>query len=184
MADLCVLADVKAYLGLSVTTDDAVISSLISAESAFIQNSHLNRTLQPTSYTDQFCGTGRNRHHLYNYPCVTVSSVTVSGIAVPLTTSSTVAGYMMIDDSVVLMGGYQYSRGDWNCIISYTAGFAETPPDVAHACVELVAMRYRERERVGLASKGLAGETTTFITKSMPDHVKDILKQYKKVIPI
>ena len=182
MADLCVLADVKAYLGLTSSTDDAVLSTLISAESAFIQ-SYLDRVLQISPYTDQFSGTGRNRHHLYNYPCTAVTSVTVNGTAIPLTTSPTVAGYMMIDDSVVLIGGYQYSRGDWNCIISYTAGIA-TPLDIAHACIELVAMRYRERDRIAISSKGLAGETTSYVTKSMPDHVKDILKPYKKVIPI
>ena len=183
MADLCVLADVKAYLGLTSNTDDAVLSTLISAESTFIQT-YLDRVLQVSPYTDQFSGTGRNRHHLYNYPCTAVISVTVNGGVIPATTDPTGAGYMVVDDSVVLIGGYQFARGDWNCAVNYTAGFATTPPEVAHACVELVAMRYRERDRIAISSKGLAGETTSYVTRSMPDHVKDILKSYKKVIPI
>ena len=182
MADLCVLTDVKAYLGLTSSTDDMVLSALISAESGFIQ-SYLDRVLQISPYTDQFSGSGRNRHHLYNYPCTAVVSVTVNGAAIPAAIGPTTAGYLMIDDSVVLIGGYQYIRGDWNCIINYTAGLT-IPLEIVHACVELVAMRYKERDRIAISSKGLAGETTSYVTKSMPDHVKDILRPYKKVIPI
>ena len=180
MPDLCVLADVKAYLGLTSSADDAVLSSIISAESAFIQGM-LNRQLAVLPYTDQFCGGGKTGHKLYQSPCGTVTSVTVNGCAIPATTSSMAAGYMVIKDNVVLFG-YTFSRGNYNCVITYTAGIT-CPPDVAHACLELVALKYKEKDRVGLASKGLAGETTSYVTSAMPEHVKAILKNYRRIVP-
>ena len=180
MADLCTLADVKEFLGLTVSTDDTLLTSLISAESEFIQN-YLNRQLGIQQYTEQFSGIGKTRHKLRNYPCTAVTSVTIDGQAIPVTTSSNVAGYMAIEDNIVLFG-YAFSNGNYNCIVVYSAGAYPTL-DVTRACVELVATKYREKDRLGLASKGLAGETTSYVTAAMPKHVESILKNYKKYVP-
>ena len=66
----------------------------------------------------------------------------------------------------------------------YVAGYATIPYDIRQACVELVSIRYKEKDRVGLTSKALAGETTSYNVKDMPDHVKTILKQYRNVVPV
>ncbi|HUN48020.1 MAG TPA: hypothetical protein VMU85_15930, partial [Stellaceae bacterium] len=63
----------------------------------------------------------------------------------------------------------------------YTAGYPATPPEVEQACIELVALRYRERERIGHVSKSLAGETVAFSQKDMSDDIRTILSVYRRV---
>jgi hypothetical protein len=70
-------------------------------------------------------------------------------------------------------------------IVTYTAGYMTTPPDVAQACIELVCQRYRERTRIGEVSRALGGgETVTFSQKDMSDDVKLLLAQYRLVAPV
>ena len=47
----------------------------------------------------------------------------------------------------------------------------------------LVVLRWRERDRIGIKSKGLAGETVVFNTSDMPDDVQTVLDTYRKRIP-
>jgi hypothetical protein len=77
-----------------------------------------------------------------------------------------------------------FTRRPQNVVITYTAGYTTTPPDIAQACIELVARHYRERTRIGEVSKALGtGETVTFSQKDMSDSVKTLLSQYRAVMP-
>ena len=72
------------------------------------------------------------------------------------------------------------------CItFQYTAGYAETPPDLAQACIELVALRYRERSRVGETARAIGGvETVSYSQKDMSDAIKTLIQQYRIVTPV
>ena len=179
--DLTTIDAVKAYLGLTSTTDDEMIAQLISSESALIQG-WISRAFGVATYTDIFSGNGKNMHYLHNSPVVSIQSVTVNGSTVPAAATIQDAGYIVIDEQLTLLR-YEFACGTINCQVVYTAGQV-TPPDIAQACIELVSKRYRDRDRIGLVSKGLAGETTAYETKALPDHVKLILQQYKKVTPV
>lgn len=61
----------------------------------------------------------------------------------------------------------------------------ELPPDITEACVELVALRYRERDRIGQLSQHLDGQTIAYFQRgSMPASVEDALSSYKNVMPV
>jgi hypothetical protein len=79
---------------------------------------------------------------------------------------------------------YDFARGFQNISVTYTAGFATTPLDVAQACIEMIGVKYKERTRVGEVSKSIAGEVVAFSQKDMSDNVKTILLQYKRIVPI
>jgi hypothetical protein len=69
--------------------------------------------------------------------------------------------------------------------IAYTAGYSTTPPEVAQACIELVALRYRERTRIGEVSRSLGGaETVAYAQKDVSDAIKTLLQRYRLVSPI
>jgi hypothetical protein len=75
--------------------------------------------------------------------------------------------------------------GPKNVVVAYTAGYSTTPPEVAQACIELIALRYRERTRIGEVSRSLGGaETVAYAQKDMSDAVKTLLQQYRLVAPI
>jgi hypothetical protein len=69
-------------------------------------------------------------------------------------------------------------------IINYSAGFASTPPDVEGVCIDLVCRKWKDRDRIGLVSKAIAGETTMFSKTDLTDEFKSLLRQYQKVTPI
>jgi len=181
MSDLATVDDVKSFLGNQANvTDDGLIDSLISGEGAFIL-SWIGRSFDAATYTDLFSGGGGQEHLLENYPVETITSVVIDGASIPQAATIQDRGYMLFDDRILLFG-YQFSWGRRNCQIIYTAG-QDVPADVKQACVELVSYRYRSRDRIGLASKSIAGETTAYVTKDMPDHVKTLLQRHRRVFP-
>lgn len=182
MADLTTLKNVKAWLGIQTADDDAMLSRLISSASEFIQT-WLNRSFASQSYTEVRNGTGGSRLLFADFPVTVVSSVVVDGRPIPASPSFGEPGYRFTDISLILTG-YVFTQGFGNVQIGYTAGFASVPLEIEQACIELISLRYRERDRIGHQSKSLAGETVTFFIKDMPHSVQTILNNYRKMVPL
>lgn len=183
MADLTTLANAKAWVGVSSAADDALFSRLISAASDYIQT-WLNRTIAQQPYSSNRDGPGGYRLMFKNYPVTAISSLTIDGQAIPASVNGS-PGYVFDETSVMLVGGvYRFNRGFQNVSISHTAGFATTPNEIEQACIELVAMRYKERDRIGQVSKSVGGETVTFSQKDFSDSIETTLTNYKKVISL
>jgi hypothetical protein len=183
MSDLTTLANVKQYLGITNTGDDALLTSLVSRVSQNVQT-WLGRSILSASYTEIYDGSGGYVLVPKNYPITAIASLSIDTIVVPLAPDSTQPGYMWNADKIVLVNGYRFTRNLQNVVVSYTAGYAATPMDLEEAVIELIGFIYKGRDRIGLASKGLAGEQTNFITKDMPETVRTVLNQYKRYIPI
>ena len=182
MANLTTLSNVKAWLGVSSPTDDDLLTRLITAYSEYIQT-WMNRTITHSDYSDVLDGHGGATIMLPNYPVVAVASVVIDGQPVPVASSSTGAGYRF-NSTMVVLNGYRFARGVQNVEISYSAGYAATPPELEQACIELVSMRYKERDRIGQASKSIGGEVVSFIVKDFPESVRTVLNNYRKVVPV
>ncbi len=181
--DLTTLATVKQWVGIptGTTTDDALIQDLITACSVFIL-SWMTRDIKSQSYTEYYDGVGGNRLFLANYPITAVASLSVDGLAIPAASSVLGPGYRFTNN-IVSLNGYKFGPGDANILITYTAGFASVPADLARAATEMVGYKYKEKDRIGVSSKTLASEVVSFTVKDMPDTVKTTLKQYKMVAP-
>ena len=181
--DLTTVANLQAWLRLAnVSTETGVeLQRLVTSTSNWIQ-SWLSRTIPDMPYTDTLDGQGGARLSLGNYPVLAVSSVVVDGQTIPASTGLTVPGWFLANDAVVLRT-YRFTRDLGNVVISYTAGFTTVPPDLEQACLELAAMRWKERERIGHSAITMGGQQTNFITSDMPASVKTILNQWKKVVP-
>jgi uncharacterized phiE125 gp8 family phage protein len=182
--DLTTVANVKQWLNVTSNTDDSLLQRLLSAESANIQN-YLNRQFAVTAYTDTINGQNTLAVHTVNYPIVSVASVTIDGQLIPQSTDPTVPGWVFDLYSVRLVPWqYRFTNGQQNISIQYTAGYASVPLDLEQACIELVALRYRERSRIGVNTQTLGQETTSYQNIDMPPSVKTALAQYKKVVPV
>lgn len=183
MADLTSLANVKAWLGTVPPADDALLTRLITAGSSFLET-YLSRTLLTTAYSQVLNGHGGPALTLGNYPITAISSLKIDGATIPASTGVLVAGYVFSDYRVMLRGGYLFSDGLQNVEISYTAGLAAVPAEIEQVCIELVAARYKSRDRIGIQSKGLGGEQIVFTKKDLADTAADTLAQYRKVVPV
>ncbi len=206
-ADLTTLADVKAWLqtGQSAfpTTDDALLTRLITAASQFIQT-WLNRQIASQDWIEIRDGLGstlgprETRYQFATFPVSAVSRVVVDGVTLPAIPASppaqsgmiivgsfaAQAGYLFTPTQLVIRG-YAVPRKAGCVTLQYTAGYAVTPPDLAQACVELVALRYRERSRIGEVARVIGGgETVSYSQKDMSDSIKALIQQYRIVAPI
>ena len=191
--DLCALSDVTAWLQTGQnpfpSVDDALLTRLITAASQFIQ-SWLQRQIAVCDWIEIRDGDGGQRLAFANFPVSQVWSLSIDGLAIPpaplagANSGGFAAGYVFSPTELALRG-YVFTRRAQNVAVTYTAGYASVPPDIAQACIELVAQRYRERTRIGEVSKALmSGETVTFAQKDMSDDVKTLLAQYRAVAPV
>lgn len=62
--------------------------------------------------------------------------------------------------------------------------YSYVPQDVEQACWELVGLRYREKDRIGVQTKSLGGqETVSYFKGNMPPDVQATLQNYMRVTP-
>ena len=183
MVDLTTLDAAKLWAGVGGPSDDVLIAQLITSYSQFVR-SYTNLDFDVRSYTIMRNGRGQIHIMLPQRPINGVSSVVVDGLAILPQTSFGTYGFRFSDRAVILDGGAMFTLGQGNVVISYSAGYATIPADIAQAVNELVGLRYKEKDRIGFASKSLAGELVSFITKDMPVSVKTVLDQYSRKLPL
>lgn len=131
--DLATLQDVKAWLGLTATSSDTVLSGLISAVSGTILG-YINRVLVPHTLTELRDGTGTARMLLHDWPVLSISSLILDGSPLALNATPQNGGGGFVFDApspyppgtmanVTLLGGARFSRGVANVLVSYLAGY-------------------------------------------------------------
>ena len=191
--DLTTLADVRAWLQTGQSpfpiTDDALLVRLLSAASQYIQT-WISAPLALQDWIETRDGPASSPFAIESkfvfgaFPVSAVLSVDVAGTAIPSATSAYAAGYIF-SPTMLTIRGWRIPRLTQCVTITYTAGHSTIPPEIAQACVELVALRYRERTRIGEVSKSLGGaETVSYSQKDMTDGIKTILQQYRAVAPV
>jgi hypothetical protein len=171
--DLCRLQAVKEWLGVKNADADALLQRLITFESRTIERA-IGRPVLLESRADTVIGYGSVTVMPPATPIRYIERVTIDGAPVAVNHD---------DLTIWRRDGLNWPRNA-RIEIAYTAGLDEVPFDLEQACIELVAFHYRERDRVGMASKGLAGETTSFVTRAMPHSVEARLAPYRKVAPV
>jgi uncharacterized phiE125 gp8 family phage protein len=177
---LCALADVKAFLGITGSATDAVLQSLVTNASALIE-SYCSRVFARATYTETRNGNGGSRLFLANSPVSAVSAVAIDGQTIPAASGPLTTGYAF-DAGVIYLRGYCFNRGVQNVTVSYTAGFATVPADVAQACIELVAAKFAKRDRIDKQSETLGTQQTiSYSMADMPAQVKAALNPYVQV---
>lgn len=183
---LCQLSDVQTYLRITNTNSDTLLAALITNASAIIE-SFCCRVFGVNAYTETYNGNGQRKLYLANAPIQTVTSLTVDGLAVAAAADAISAGFVFDSDIIYLrpgtVSGYgtAFNRGVQNVSVAYTAGFPAVPSDVAQACIELVASKYKASDRVDVKSQGLGpNQSTTYSIADMPASVKSAIRRYQR----
>ena len=123
------LADCKAWLGLTSTGDDAVLTSLITAISAAVL-ADLGRSVLPRTVTDVLRG-GSTSLPLRQWPATSVISVTVDGAALAASPAPGAGGWLLDVPDAMPPGAMQrlhavggrFPRGIGNVAVTYRAGY-------------------------------------------------------------
>lgn len=187
--DLCTVAELKAWLPNQSGNDDVTLQSLVTNASMFILNEYLNRphilssVLGPV--TETLDGTGSDRILPHNYPILSVTGVSVDGVAIQqsqgFTNTSQVWGFFW-DARRIMLRGFRFCRGLQNVVLNYTAGFASVPLDLKQAAIESFALTYRQRVHVGEKTSSFAGQVTvSFDMSDVPPRSMSVFQQYRRV---
>jgi uncharacterized phiE125 gp8 family phage protein len=187
--DLTTLDDVKAWLQTGQVpfpdTDDALLARLITSASRFIED-WLGRQLISADWCETRDGNGGQLMVLANFPVTAVISLTIDGLNIPPAPADGGygAGYVFTPTELALRG-YVFTRRAQNVVVTYTAGYAAIPPDIAQACIELVCRRYRSRTRIGEVSRAVTGgDTVTFSSRDLSGDTMRLLDRYRAVAPV
>lgn len=101
------------------------------------------------------------------------------GTALTRVTANPSTGQYSIDGR----GNYAFAAADAGSEVLISYSFV--PADLEQACIELVAERYRYKDRIGESSKTIGGQVTAaFSLKDMPDYVRELLQPYMSVVPV
>lgn len=177
---LAALADVKAYLDITSSDEDTRLSALLAAVIDQVKE-YLGYNPEAGSHFERVNGNGgRFMVPTIGYPLISVDSLTVDGVTIPAESGDT-HGYYITEGVLHLSGDYRFTKGYGNVKLSYQAGFALLPAAIKQGVIETVALRLKEIERLGLSSKGLAGETISYTMVELSVAVRGYLKPYRKV---
>ncbi len=199
--DLTTLANAKSWLNIpaSQTSEDALLSRLVTAESLHFLLAINRANLNTASYTEKRSGSGGAVLVVRNYPLISVQGLTIDAVNIPASPDGVQSGYVFDDSSISLVGspyaggysgssaylpGYAFNKGYGNVVVSYTAGYAQLPPEVEQAVIELIALRYRERGRIGLTSEHMGTQTTSYLVKNLPASIESVISQYMRKAPL
>lgn len=142
---LCTVADVKELLGIasSDSTKNNLIIRKINQSTEIIEG-YCRRRFKETTYTNEiYDGTGTDQLGLLNYPISSVEAITVGMRDTTLNEDdfNTVDSELFfIDYTGGLLNGVGSFYGGWGQYrVTYTAGYATIPDDLAEACATLAA---------------------------------------------
>ncbi len=147
MADLCTIADIAAFLQITIAEDSAAAARAITEASAAIRN-YCNQQIDQTEDEYTFdVGERQTRLFLPELPVTAIDSVTENGTALDTTAYKLGRGGILHR-----VGGYWYP-GVQTVTVTYTHGHATIPDDVKSVCVRAAARSYQ----AGLNAATLAG---------------------------
>lgn len=174
---LATIDDLEAYLGLtSGNTDEALLGGLLERASGIVDQL-CNRRLELATYSETRSGTGGSYLALRQAPIVAISSLVLSGVAL------TASDFTFDDYGIYLTRGF-FPRGAQTIAVTYEAGYAVVPAELQHAAIRIAALLYRGKDRLGETSRSIGGGTTAFAGDDIPADVRDILVNYKRVVPV
>ncbi len=125
------LDSVKAWIPMTNTDNDALLTRLINQISGATLSNLQRPSLVRQSYPEIRDGTGSQVLLLRNWPVVSISSVTINGVTIQPSSSPSQAGYILQtwdgtsagNPQSLVLRGYTFTRGLSNVGIVYEAGY-------------------------------------------------------------
>ncbi len=188
--DYTTLSEVKLALGSLESTDDVLLSSLITQASRFIDR-----------YCAGFVDSDDYFAHQSVIDEVNIGYINANGVLrcflrKPIVTSVTAFRYkrfphdtwqdvdpdmIHVQDYVMSVSGFKYG-GKVQVMVSYSGGFNPLPGDIVNAAT-LLAVRFYREVKSGLGdSIGIAELGTLTYTKAIPARVVEMLRPYRRVV--
>ena len=197
---LVTLEEAKEYLKQSGTDQDAIISHLVNAISAWVQG-YLKRNLVSKAYVEYYSGDGDVELVLRNYPIVSITGVWLDSLRVfGSDTLIDSTDYITKKDQGILRAFNLFGNwinGESNIKVSYTAGYTVAsagtpgssgtmPYDIRMAVKRILDHQFRvgyTHRKLDFQSESISGMNITFNPNDIPKDALSMLDGWKKSIP-
>lgn len=192
MNDLITLEEYKAAAGISSTTNDARMSSLITSVSQLVKtycgHSIVDHYVNPKCETVNIDSTRTKSIQLNEGPVRSIITVEVrnnTSEAYRILTDSEFYIDPDIDSLYYLSGGYSafWPTGLGAVKVTYTAGYDQVPADLRLAVIDLVDYYYKDEHKQRYTLSGATvdnqGTSSQYRNVGFPDHIKRVLDLYK-----
>lgn len=195
--DLISLAELKEFLKITTTNQNAILQTLIHDVSAWVQT-YLSRNLVSEDYVEYYSGDDSIDLQLRNYPLTNLDSVYVDA-------NRDFASDSLIDSSDLIQkkskGILQAFNlfGNWpagqsNIKVSYTAGYTvgsdssagTMPHDIRLAVKRIIDKQFRigyTHNKLDYQSEAIQGMNITFQPDAIPKDAKLMLDPYRRFLP-
>lgn len=199
--NLTTVPALKEWLGQETDVSDGEFGTLIQVASSIIGR-YLGRDNLGSviSYTENYFRRGNRLNDrawfdltLRHYPIVTVTSVTMNNtILTPISQDELQSGqsgyYVAEGDGEPRNLKFMYLARTNPISVAYTAGYPPNgiPFEIQQACIQFASEIFRSAQWIGMKSRGIAGETTTFDTNSswgMSNRIRALLQPFRDVNP-
>jgi hypothetical protein len=189
--DLTTLTNVKQWAPIASTTtsDDALISRLITACSNDFTRATLRPDLLEADYAEVHNGDGASRMTLFHWPINSIESLTIGGTAVPASSDKIQPGYYVDEDIdpervyELYLIGQTFTDGA-AIAISYSAGYETTPGDIEQAVIDWIVYRYKGRPTTGTTRRrSTEGEDVQIEQVDAPPTTLSVIERYKRRLP-
>lgn len=185
---LCTVSDVSEYLGLSESSDDGLLSSLILAAEGMIAR-HTGRTFDATTDSIRYFNpvTSCRGSWLYFDADLAAAPTTVvngDGATIASTKYVVQPRNMAPYYAIKLLGSsgvsWTYTTDpDSAIVITGKWGYSTAPPDeVRHACTRLAAFLYRQRDNAGDSDRTIVTQAGVVKPLTMPADIATLLQPY------
>ena len=185
MSALATLNDLRQLLQITDSEDDVLLQRLLDAASAWIgtQCGYGSSGMLSAEHTFTFSGEDTRGWSPPVQPVTAIASVTIDGEEIPARDAANdVDGYYLSNfGRAELSGAYRFTRGQGNCVVVATCGYASdaVPADLEAAALALAAQRFQERNRIGQVSGNVGGVQVTWSTFSAPADVNLTIAAYR-----
>lgn len=191
------LANLKAFKGISVTTNDTLLENCIDRITELFEN-FTNRKLKARDYSYDsgsgdydsdnaiVDGNGIDRMPLPQYPVNSITTLRINELAIDERSSIYDTGWVLADKAagIVILSGYIFTAGIRNIELVYNGGFSTIPEDLEQACIEQAAWLFKQSapggNLLGVTSKALADGSISYSAKDLLASVRLVLERYKK----
>lgn len=178
---LTTVANVKTRLGISVSTYDTVLETLVNNATDWIESQLGGRRVKQTTYTQETYDGGGCDIFLRQYPGadLTACEYNAGDYATAVWTAFQTSQYTLVTD-----GGYVHftaptPKGVRNLRFTYKGGYATIPSDLQVLCEELAGREFNRRKADGMLSEAVDGQAISWNTDLTADQ-KATLAKYKR----
>lgn len=175
------LAKVKAYLGITATTHDAVISELVVNVTAWIET-YLNRSISATEDFEELFDGGDDLLMLSKYPLIEAPEIAYNAgtQASPIWTPIDPEMYEYNAKTGIIRLFAKSPNGLDRVRVTYTGGYEEIPSDIELIAKQLVARMFSQRKAQGKTHEGLGSASIDWTTQITQEQL-EVLNKYKNV---